>query len=47
VEYRGRMNVIEIKLVRDYNKPEEVVEEGLEQIGRYRDRLGGNPRRIW
>jgi hypothetical protein len=37
---RGRMNV---KLVRDYNKPEEVIEEGLEQIGRYRDRLGEIP----
>jgi hypothetical protein len=37
------MYVIEIKLIRDYTTPEEVTEEGLEQIRRYRDRLGGNP----
>jgi hypothetical protein len=43
VEYHGRMCVIEIKLVRDYNSMEEVTEEGLEQIRRYGDRLGGNP----
>jgi hypothetical protein len=43
VEYRGRMYVIEIKLIRDYTTPEEVMEEGLEQIRRYGDRLGGDP----
>jgi hypothetical protein len=43
VEYHGRMYIIEIKLIRDYTTPEEVMEEGLEQIRRYRDRLGGNP----
>jgi hypothetical protein len=43
VEYRGRMYVIEIKLIRDYTTPEEVMEEGLEQIRRYSDRLGGDP----
>jgi hypothetical protein len=43
VEYRGWMYVIEIKLIRDYNRPEEVLDEGLGQIRRYCDRLGGNP----
>jgi hypothetical protein len=43
VEYRGQMCIIEIKLIRDYTTPEEVTEEGLEQIRRYGDRLGGNP----
>jgi hypothetical protein len=43
VEYKGRMCVIEIKLIHYYDNPEEVGEEGLEQIRRYCDRLGGNP----
>jgi hypothetical protein len=43
VKYHGRMYVVEIKLIRDYTAPEEVTAEGLEQIRRYCDRLGGNP----
>jgi Holliday junction resolvase len=43
VEFKGRTYVIEIKLIREYNSPEEVREEGLEQLRRYCDRLGGNP----
>jgi hypothetical protein len=37
------MYVIEIKLVRDYDRPEEVLDDGVVQIRRYCDRLGGNP----
>jgi hypothetical protein len=39
VEYRKRWYILEVKLVRDYETPETVQEEGLEQIGRYRDRI--------
>ena len=42
VEYKGRLYVIEIKLIYEYSRPEEVKEEGMKQIARYRDRLGGN-----
>jgi hypothetical protein len=38
VEYNDKMYIIEIKLVYSYNSPEEVREEGLEQIARYRDK---------
>jgi hypothetical protein len=40
VEYHGQTYVIEIKLIRYYDNPEDVAEEGLAQIKRYRDRLG-------
>jgi len=44
VEYRGDWHVIEIKLVRDHDSPQTVREEGLEQIGYYRDRFdAGTP----
>jgi hypothetical protein len=39
VKYHEVVNIIEIKLVRDYDSPETVREEGLEQISRYRDRV--------
>jgi len=39
VEYLGRMYIIEIKLVREYDGLPTVREEGLEQIGYYRDRF--------
>lgn len=39
VEYKGTQNIIEIKLVRDYDKYEEVREEGIEQILSYRDKI--------
>ena len=39
VEYRGDWFVIEIKVVRDHDSPQTVREEGLEQIGYYRDRF--------
>jgi hypothetical protein len=38
VEYEGAWNIIEIKLLHDYDPPELVREEGLEQIRGYRDR---------
>jgi len=38
VEYKGVKAVIEIKLVRSYDTPEEVREEGLRQIAMYRDK---------
>jgi hypothetical protein len=42
VEYKGEKNIIEIKLLRDNDSPETIREEGLEQILKYRDRLGEN-----
>jgi hypothetical protein len=39
VEFGGRRNIIEIKMVRSYDAPEAVREEGREQLRRYRDRL--------
>jgi len=38
VEYKGVKAVIEIKLVRSYDTPKEVREEGLQQIAMYRDK---------
>jgi hypothetical protein len=39
IEYMGQWFIIEIKLVRDYDTLEAVKEEGMEQIGRYRDKF--------
>jgi hypothetical protein len=39
VEYRGRWNIIEIKLLRKNRTLATVREEGLGQIRRYRDRI--------
>jgi hypothetical protein len=39
VEYNNQTFIIEVKLIHYYNTPEEVKEEGLEQITRYRDRI--------
>jgi hypothetical protein len=41
VEYAGRGFIIEIKLIHAYDDPAIVLEEGLEQIVRYRDKMGG------
>ncbi|GHV40949.1 hypothetical protein AGMMS49546_15820 [Spirochaetia bacterium] len=38
VEYNNRMYIIEIKLIHSYDTPEEIREEGLRQIGMYRDK---------
>ncbi|MDR3012238.1 MAG: PD-(D/E)XK nuclease domain-containing protein [Chitinispirillales bacterium] len=38
VEYEGDKFIIEIKLLRSYDTPKEVLEEGLEQIAAYRDK---------
>jgi hypothetical protein len=38
IEYMGEKYIIEIKLLRSYNTPKEVLEEGLEQITVYRDK---------
>jgi hypothetical protein len=40
VEYHNHGYLIEIKLIHPYDTPEAVKEEGLEQIRRYRDRIG-------
>ena len=40
IEFKGDEFLLEIKLLRDYDTPESVLEEGLEQITRYRDSLG-------
>ena len=37
--FNQRWYIIEIKLIHDYNTPDEVREEGLEQISRYRDSI--------
>jgi hypothetical protein len=39
VEYRGKTDIVEIKVVYPYNSPETVKEEGLEQVKGYRDRV--------
>ena len=39
IEYNGRWYIIEIKLVHYYDSPQDVREEGLEQIRSYRDKL--------
>ena len=39
VEYNKKICIIEIKLVHAYNSPAEVLEEGLGQIAKYRDRI--------
>jgi hypothetical protein len=40
VEYKGKIFIIEIKLVHSQESKETVKEEGLEQIARYRDIMG-------
>ena len=42
IDFKGAQHIIEIKLIRDYDKPEEVKEEGIGQILWYRDRVGKN-----
>ena len=42
IEYKGRLYIIEIKLIRNYNNPQTVREEGLEQIKSYRDKFAPN-----
>jgi len=39
VEYNGKWFIIEIKLIHDYETPQSVEEEGLEQIKSYRDTI--------
>ncbi len=39
IEYKSIWNIIEIKIVHDYDSPETVEAEGLEQICRYRDKI--------
>jgi hypothetical protein len=41
VEYAKRWYIIEIKLIHSYDTPEEVREEGLRQVARYRDTIDG------
>jgi hypothetical protein len=41
VEYNKECYIIEIKLIRSYDTPVSVREEGLSQIRRYRERIGG------
>jgi len=38
VEYNNKMYIIEIKLIYSYDSPDEVREEGLKQITKYRDK---------
>ena len=42
VEYKGKAHILEIKLIHDYDTPEIVREEGVEQILAYRDKTGLN-----
>jgi hypothetical protein len=39
IEYGGVWNIIEIKLIHDYDTPQRVTEDGLEQILEYRDKF--------
>ena len=40
IDFKGTQHIIEIKLLRDYNTPREIKEEGLEQTLWYRDKFG-------
>ena len=42
IEYNGYHYIIEIKMIRNYNSPQTVREEGLKQIRRYRDSFAPN-----
>ena len=42
IEYNGHWYIIEIKLIHYYETPQEVREEGLEQIRSYRDKVDPN-----
>jgi len=39
IEYNKKWFIIEIKLIHDYQTPQMVEEEGLEQIATYRDKI--------
>ncbi|MDR1148734.1 MAG: PD-(D/E)XK nuclease domain-containing protein, partial [Spirochaetaceae bacterium] len=39
IEYAKQWHIIEIKLLRAHDSPEEILAEGLAQISRYRDRI--------
>jgi hypothetical protein len=42
IEYNKQWFIIEIKIIHSYDTPDEVREEGLEQIRSYRDRYGAD-----
>jgi len=42
IEYEGKQNIIEIKILHDYDTPAGVREEGVEQVLKYRDRIARN-----
>jgi hypothetical protein len=42
VEYANKTYIIEIKLIRPYNTPDEIRSEGLRQTARYRDKFDKN-----
>ena len=42
VEYREKLYIIEIKLIHSYDTPKEVLDEGIAQTAKYRDRIDGN-----
>jgi len=42
VEYNNKIYIIEIKLIHYYNTPQEIREEGLEQIIKYRDKINSS-----
>jgi hypothetical protein len=39
IEYNKKIYIIEIKLIHDYDASEDVLEEGIKQIARYRDKI--------
>jgi hypothetical protein len=39
IEFRGKMYIIEIKLIYDHSSPKAVKEQGLQQIAKYRDTI--------
>ncbi|GHV69813.1 hypothetical protein AGMMS49928_14040 [Spirochaetia bacterium] len=39
IEYKEKIYIIEIKLIHSYDSPEEVRNEGLEQLTKYRDKI--------
>jgi hypothetical protein len=39
VEFNGRWDILEVKLIHPYSSPKEVLEEGLTQIVKYRNTI--------
>ena len=39
VEYNGKTHIVEVKLIHSHDSPTEILDEGLEQVAKYRDKI--------